>query len=353
MGSLDAGLPESRRVGGRPGLSDQPALRLGVVVAVRNEAKWLDGLFESLMAQEGLETVCCIAAVDGRSEDDSRLIIERWENRLRSLRLLDNAARIAPVAFNLGIHACLDAGAEAVLLVSGHSSLHPGFLATLQRQLEDPSAGIVGCIHDYPPAATRFEAASQAFAESRLGRRLGSFSRLKKPQETEIAFCPTFRREVFEKVGFFDETMVRNQDIDFTTRARAAGFRIVTSPELKDRYSPPGTFGRLVKQMYGNGLWVGRRVSSHGWRHVAPSVFYAALIASATLAIVPGPLRPFGAAALATLACSYLLAIVLAALAWMPAIRLAALWLPAVFLCTHGAYAVGTFRGLLSAKGSR
>lgn len=103
---------------------------------------------------------------------------------------------------------------------------------------------------------------------------------------------PSIRREVFGRIGLFDETMVRNQDIEFTARAGAAGFRIVTSPRLRCRYSPPPTLRRLVRQMFGNGLWV-------------------------------------------------LLAIVGATLAWLGKAGLGAFWLPLVFVGAHVAYAIG------------
>jgi succinoglycan biosynthesis protein ExoA len=319
--------------------------RLGIVFAVRNEGRWLDGLLTSLVRQAGREDVCCVAAVDGRSEDGSRAILERWTSELPVLRVLDNEARIAPVGFNIGIRECLAAGAEAILLVSGHSELEGGYLEEAQRILAGGRAEVVGCILDYPPAATAFERASQAFVESRLGRRMGSYTRLTDLRETEIATFPVIRREVFDRVGFFDETMIRNQDIEFTTRARAAGFRVATSPTLRCRYSPPASLRRLMRQMYGNGLWVGRRLSAHGLRHVAPALFFATLLGAGVLAVATKgrwiwPLSGLGAA--------YALVIAAASLSWLGKAGRGALWLPVVFLGAHAAYAAGTFHGLAS-----
>jgi len=323
--------------------------RLGIVFAVRNEARWLDALLESIRMQEGLGDVCCIAAVDGRSEDDSRGILERWKGRLAPLRILDNAARIAPVAFNIGIRACLDAGADGVILVSGHSELRGGFLAEAQRVLGDPGAAIVGCVLDYPPPRTSFERAAQAFVESRLGRRMGAFSKLARMQETEIATFPVIRRDVFERIGFFDESMIRNQDIEFTARAREAGLRVLTSPALRCRYSPRVTFSGLVAQMYGNGLWVGRRPRVHGLRHLAPAIFFGGLLAAIGLSILIG--WPWSIVA-AALAGAYLVGIGLASLGWLPRAGLGALFLPILFPAAHGAYAAGTFRGFFSSRRS-
>jgi len=324
--------------------SDAAPRRLGIVVAVRNEARWLGELLASLKEQQGLESVCRIAAVDGRSEDGSRRILEDWIPQLPMLRVLDNEARIAPTAFNIGIRDCLSAGADAVLLVSGHGALHRGYIQGLYETFTATKAAIVGCVHDYPPAISGFERGSQAFAESRLGRRLGTFSRLTSPRETGIAFCPTIRREVFDRVGLFDETMVRNQDIDFTTRARNAGFRIVTAPKLKTRYSPPTSFGRLLRQMYGNGVWVGRRLDAHGLRHLAPSIFYLGLAGMGILALL---LRGAWVWPFTILGGAYLLAVLATTIAWLPEAGGGALWLPPILLGAHGAYAAGTFRGLM------
>jgi glycosyltransferase involved in cell wall biosynthesis len=322
---------------------------LGIVIAVRNEERWLDELFESLVQQADLGSVVCIAVVDGRSEDNSRVIVRNWIARLPMLRLLENAARIAPVAFNIGIRACRDAGADVVLMLSGHGSLHSGFLSGLQEVLASDDAAIVGCVHDFPTPVSSFERASQAFAESRLGRRLRSFSRLKGLTETDLAMCPAIRAEVFDSVGLFDETMVRNQDIDFQVRARAAGFRIVTAPQLKSRYSPPTSLGRLLRQMYGNGLWVGYRVSSHQIRHLVPSAFVGGLVLVAAAAVVEGGIWKW---VLAAIGGTYLAALLGATLTWSRKIGRSAVWLPLLFVGSHFLYAAGTFRGV-ALRGSR
>jgi hypothetical protein len=144
--------------------------------------------------------------------------------------------------------------------------------------------------------------------------------------------------------------MIRNQDIEFTARARTAGFRVVTSPGLKCRYSPPASFRRLVGQMYGNGVWVGRRLSAHGLRHVAPALFFGALSGAVVLGLAAGPPWPRIAAALGG---AYLLAVGIASLAWLPRAGRGALLLPLVFVTAHGAYALGTYRGLLSRREGR
>ena len=323
----------------------EETMPLGIVIPVRNEAATLPQLLASLVSQKGLGSVRCLAVVDGRSQDDSRAIIASWQSQLPVLRLIDNPQRITPVAFNLGIAACLEAGAEAILLTGAHSWLAADFLARLQEILIKNDADIIGAVHDYPEPTCVFERAMQAFSESQLGRRLRFLSRLKSATPTDIAPCPTIRRQVFDRIGFFDETMVRNQDNDFTTRARVEGCRILTDPRLRYTYLPRGNFWQHLRQMHGNGFWVGRRLEVHGFRHFAPAIFWGGLILSVFFSFLA---RWRWEWVIGAWVAPYFLAIGGSTLSWAPRIGIAVLWLPLLFIAGHAAYALGTFQGMVA-----
>jgi len=322
----------------------QETIPIGIVIPVHNESAALPKLISSLVDQLSLDSACCMAFVDGCSEDDSRSIIAAYQTKLPMLRLIDNPRRITPVAFNLGIAACLEAGAEAVLLFGAHGWLESEFLSKLQQILRSTDADIIGAVHRYPKPACRFETAVQAFSESRLGRRLNFFSKLKAPTPTNIAFSPTIRRRVFERIGFFDETMIRNQDNDFTSRARAAGLRIVTDPGLHHIYVPRKTFSQQLRQLYNNGYWGGRRLKVVGVKQFAPAIFWGGLILSMVLGLVVGGHWQWIIYAWAT---PYILAVVATTLVWAFRIGPASIWLPALFAGGHAVFALGTFKALL------
>lgn len=120
----------------------------------------------------------------------------------------------------------------------------------------------------------------------------------------------------------------------------------MTSPRLRCRYSPPPTLRRLVRQMFGNGLWVGRRPRAHGLRHLAPAVFLSAILLMGGIAVVQG--GGVWGWLVGGVGVLYLLAVVGATLAWLGKAGLGAFWLPLVFVNAHVAYAIGTFNGLIS-----
>jgi GT2 family glycosyltransferase len=64
-----------------------------------------------------------------------------------------------------------------------------------------------------------------------------------------------YRREVFERIGFFDEDLVRNQDDEFNYRVTKAGFKIYLEPKIESKYYVRGSFSKLYKQYFQYGYW--------------------------------------------------------------------------------------------------
>jgi succinoglycan biosynthesis protein ExoA len=261
---------------------------LGIVVPMRNEAAHLPKLLASLKHQSGIDSVCCLAIVDGCSEDDSKDVARSWQPALPMLHVFDNPKKNTPTGFNREIRACMEAGANAILLIGTHSWPEADFLQRLQQILAGTDAELIGAVHNYPEPTSWFEKVVQAFSESRLGRRLRFYSKLKLATPTNVAFTPTIRRQVFERIGVFDENMIRNQDNDFTSRPRAAGFRIITDPRLRYTYVPRRSLSLQLRQLYDNGYWGGRRLNVVGLKQFAPAIFWGGLSLSMVLGLLFG-----------------------------------------------------------------
>jgi GT2 family glycosyltransferase len=96
----------------------------------------------------------------------------------------------------------------------------------------------------------------------------------------ESAQFPALRRWVFDRVGLFDERLVRNQDDEFNYRVGQAGGKIFVSPSVKYSYFVRERLGQLFKQYFQYGFWRIPVVEKHGrpttLRQMAPTLFYAA-----------------------------------------------------------------------------
>ena len=77
-------------------------------------------------------------------------------------------------------------------------------------------------------------------------------------QDITLPSCNiAYKKEVFSKVGFFDEGMVTAEDIDFNYRCIQNGFTIGYNPRMKVLHHHRSTFGGFAKQAFWNGY--GRR----------------------------------------------------------------------------------------------
>src|SRR5206468_6796522 len=91
-----------------------------------------------------------------------------------------------------------------------------------------------------------------------------------------------FRKEIFERVGMYNEKLVRNQDNDLNARIRKAGGRIYLTPVLTTHYYPVKNFQGLLKYAFKTSKWhiftLRENRESMGLRHLAPAVFLILLL---------------------------------------------------------------------------
>ena len=63
------------------------------------------------------------------------------------------------------------------------------------------------------------------------------------------------KREVFEKIGGYDEELVRNQDDEFNFRMLQSDMKIWLDPSINSYYSPRNSLVKLFKQYFGYGKY--------------------------------------------------------------------------------------------------
>jgi len=106
----------------------------------------------------------------------------------------------------------------------------------------------------------------------------------------EGAQFPAFRRWVFDRIGTFDERLVRNQDDEFNYRIHLAGGRVYVSPLVRYTYFVRSTVSQLFRQYFQYGYWRIPVIEKHRrpttWRQIAPTLFLAACVALALTGIV-------------------------------------------------------------------
>jgi GT2 family glycosyltransferase len=91
-----------------------------------------------------------------------------------------------------------------------------------------------------------------------------------------------FRREVFAKVGMYDEILLRNQDDEFNYRLSRAGEKVFISPRARCIYFVRESPTQLFRQYFQYGFWRVAVLRKHrlpaSLRQIVPPLFMSSML---------------------------------------------------------------------------
>jgi polysaccharide deacetylase family protein (PEP-CTERM system associated) len=254
-----------------------------VIVPVRNEEKFLEATLRPLLCQNYPSERYEVIVADGQSRDGTVSIVRRLQNEHDNLRLVENIRRLSSAARNLGVQ---QSRGDYVLIVDGHCELkNLDYLRKLVEVFEWHGVESVGRPQPLNVnGAAPLQRAIAVARSSRLGHNPGSFIYSNKgglvpPQSVAVAY----RRNVFDRIGFFDEQFDACEDVEFNTRLAAAGGRCYFAPDLAVHYHPRSSLPRLVRQMYRYGRGRARLLLKHPQTFSLPPLVPAGFLLLLTL----------------------------------------------------------------------
>jgi len=259
-----------------------------VVVPMRNEEAYIAKCLRSIVEQDYPQDSLEILVVDGLSDDRSREIVEELRGQYPFIRLLDNPRRIVPTAMNIGIK---EAGGEVIVRVDGHCRLVPDYISQCVRYLEETGVACVGgaieSIGQTPMARAISLAMSLPFG---VGDAYFRHAQKQKERYVDTLAFGAYRREVFNRIGLFDEELMRNQDYELNYRLRKAGGKILLTPAIKSYYYTRSSLGKLWSQYFHYGFWKVQMLRKHprsvNVRQLVPPLFVLALLLSGALSAI-------------------------------------------------------------------
>jgi len=227
---------------------------VSVVIPCRNEEKFIAQCLDSLIEQDFPKENLEVLVVDGTSEDRTREIVRSYSQKYSFIKLLDNPKKFTPSGLNIGIKA---ARGKVIVRMDAHAGYGKDYISKCVHYLKETGADNVGGIIKTLPAENTLMARAVALVLSHFFGaasyfRLGS----KKPRLADTVFGGCFKREVFDRVGLFDERMIRSQDIEFNKRLKRAGGKILLVPEIVAKYYPQTTLKGFFKHNFNDGFWI-------------------------------------------------------------------------------------------------
>lgn len=267
-------------------------LTISVIVPCYNEESTISLLLEAIDQQTFDHHQFEVIIADGLSTDRTRQVIAEFQKSHPDLqiKLVDNPKKIIPSALNRAIES---AQGKYIVRLDAHSMPYPDYLEKCIQNLEAGFGTNVGGIWEIQPGfkknakPTWIARGIVAATTHPLGVGDALYRYATKAQYVDTVPFGAFERKLVTRIGFFDETLLTNEDYEFNVRIQQSGGKIWLDPAIRSIYFARPTLTSLIQQYWRYGYWKGRMLlrfpGSLRWRQLLPPLFVAALISLTTL----------------------------------------------------------------------
>lgn len=228
--------------------------KVSVIIPCRNEEAYIGKVLDNVLAQDYPPSHLEVFIVDGESEDSTKTIIDRYVQVHPHFHFLSNPQKVVPYGLNKAIR---KASGSIIVRMDAHSEYPNDYISLLVKGLATFNCDNTGGVWITEPANGSHKAVAIADATSHPFGIGNAQYRLdvKSPKKVDTVPYGCYRKEVFDRIGLFDEDLVRNQDDEFNARLINHGGSIYLLPDVKIRYFARDRFRKVSKMFYQYGLF--------------------------------------------------------------------------------------------------
>ena len=260
---------------------------ISVLIPCRNEVQYIEKAVDSILNQEYPYGEIEVIIIDGLSDDGTLEVIERLIHKDNRVKIVQNTAQTTPHAMNLGLKT---AKYDLILRIDAHAFAGQDFLKNNYKAITKGSdimcaGGRINNIYENNISEIIGYAMSCSFGVGNATFRVGG----NEGFVDTVAFG-VYKKEVFDKVGVFNEELIRNQDDELNFRITKQGYKILYDPAIQSFYYVRASVGKLYKQYYQYGYWKVYVNRMHktltSVRQIIPVLFVLGLVLGAVLSLL-------------------------------------------------------------------
>lgn len=259
---------------------------------VRNEERFVGETLRQLLEQDYPVDRYEIIVADGESTDRTAMIVRNLIDNYPQIQLLPNPGRLPSSGRNVGFR---NGRGEYFLVVDGHCIIQDNklFYHTInifQREKVQCLGRPQPFIITENPTWQRAIAVARA---SKYGHSGESYIHSKKEGfVSPVSVGCAYSREVFQKIGYVDESFDAAEDVEFNYRVEQAGFKTYFSPKIAVSYFPRGNIKGLWNQLNRYGLGRAKFTLKHPEKFKFKTLIPAIFVIGTTLGLLSFLIHP-------------------------------------------------------------
>ena len=317
---------------------------ISIIVPIRNEKKFISSCLDSIIKQSVNEPAEILIS-DGMSTDGTREIIKKYQKNNSSIHIVDNPEKIVSTGFNRALSI---ARGKVIIRVDGHAIVKSNYIDQCLKVLKKTNADCVG-----GPILNSSDGiiGKSINIAQKLKFGVGGVAfrgKIKKGQFVDTLAFGAYKRDVFKRLGGYDQELKKNQDDEFNYRLIQEKGKIWLDPSIQSIYFPRKSIFKLLSQYFLYGLYkvrvMQKRRGLAALRHIIPLLFVLSLFGSIFYFIKYNIIVPFLIISLPYISISILSSfnqLIKNLKNWR-----STLILPLVFFTMHFAYGFGYLLGL-------
>ncbi len=257
---------------------------ISIILPVRNEEKYIINCLKSISSfRLPRDFTYEVLIVDGSSEDKTLELIENFisDNKQISIKVINNEKLTQAHGLNLAID---KVSGSRILRLDAHCIYSENYLYDLIETSKRKNADNIGGIIITKPGGNSYSAGLvQALTTHKFGVGDSGFRTGAIESESDTVPFGFFKKSIFDKIGYFDERLIRAQDYEFNRRIIKCGGTIWLNPKISAIYfNQPSIFSFFKKQFfleapYNAYMWY-LSIYTFAYRHAITGVFSTGII---------------------------------------------------------------------------
>lgn len=250
---------------------------VSAIIVFKNEEKYIEKCLISIIEQDYPIDKYEILLIDGMSNDRTKAIVDevlKKNNRKIIIRYLYNSKQSLASGWNLAIKEALG---NYVFRIDAHGYLSKDFIINnveVMKQIGD-AVCVGGTIET--ECSTKMGKRIAMVLSSPFGVGNSKFRYTQKAQYVDTVAFGLYKKEIFDKIGYFDENLKRNQDNDMHKRIHDFGGKFYLDPKIKSTYIAREDIKSFLQQAIANGNWnmklLTKDIGALRLRHFIPLFF--------------------------------------------------------------------------------